>query len=457
MNDKEVNDNQLKMLTDELTIMKRIFRNYSHQLQQDNKQSSEEILGQLANMRNGLAEIANKLSSVVKHVLDKIGNAWTKLLPMIDNFNEAGYFSWIFGLLTCASTLVVSLFLLVPLSCTCFNVENMAAITFQMSSCVLSIFCMFLGLFTMFEALIGGHGEVFICRVLYEKPEFTVIGRLFDKPGVGYNQLASNGIISELLTTRDSEKSFANVTLATALGQCEMNKSVYYTFQLENLLDLKNTLDFKNYPGLASSINNLKAHESPFISFTNRIQNILSDLLLESDVNLTSIRVQIMQISPEKEMNSFIDQLQRVSLQISNAETISRMSSLVSSAKRIHANVLQPLEILKNEIIFQLSALELQIEPWIGAIEDIRASFNKSQEYLHANSLEICANYSEIFRTRMRNNLERFKKDVNDGVEIGYGCQMLFDIFDALRVLTCGHIIEPVNGKLRIHFFPALF
>lgn len=234
-------ENSLKKLNEELAISKKIFRNYSHQLHQDSSAQKEEIMKQLTIMRNGMNETINKLSLTIKHVLDKIGNAWQKVLPMIDGINEAGYFTWLIGLVSCASTLVITLFLLVPLSCSCCHVDNLAGITFQMGSCVLAIFTIFLGFFTIFEVLLGGHGEVFVCRAFYEKPEYNVIGKLFDTPGILYNQSPTNGIFNELLVT--DGKLFANQSLTKALNECELNKSAYYTFHIDRLLDLKNVLD----------------------------------------------------------------------------------------------------------------------------------------------------------------------------------------------------------------------
>lgn len=62
---------------------------------------------------------------------------------------------------------------------------------------------------------------------------------------------------------------------------------------------------------------NLRAPASPFISFTSKLQIILEDMLLDSQINLTINRMEISQISPEKEMIQFIDQMQRVSVQVS--------------------------------------------------------------------------------------------------------------------------------------------
>lgn len=447
MNDN-LHDNNLKRLTEELTLTKKIFRNYSHQLKQDSTRQKEEIMKQISIMRNGLNETIQRLSSVVKHVLDQIGAVWQKVLPVMDNFSEAGYVSWLIGLISCASTLVVTLFLIVPLSCSCCHVDNLAGTTFQMSACVLSIFCTFLGFFTIFEVLVGGHGEVFVCRALYEKPEYVVIGRLFDNPGIMFDQPPTNGVLPNLLiSSEQNPKQFSNVSLTTALKECEMNKSAYYVFQIDNLLDLKNTLNFENYPDLVRSINNIKAHESQFTSLTERIQYLLSDLYHDSKFNFTSFRVDIQQISPEKEMANFIDQMQRVSLQINDATTANRMGTLASTARKIQKTLLQPLEILKNEIIFQVTALELQIEPWMDKIKEIESNFNKTQAFLNQNVLEICANFSENFRNRMRMNLETFKNEELEKLGNEYGSRSLFDVYDGIRLLTCGHIIEPINGE----------
>lgn len=42
----------------------------------------------------------------------------------------------------------------------------------------------------------------------------------------------------------------------------------------------------------------------------------LEDMMYESEINLTQYRFELNQISPEKDMITFIDQMQRVSLQV---------------------------------------------------------------------------------------------------------------------------------------------
>lgn len=44
------------------------------------------------------------------------------------------------------------------------------------------------------------------------------------------------------------------------------------------------------------------------------------------------------------------------------------MSTLGNRARRLQANILQPLERLRSEIQFELTALQLQKEPWTDMV-----------------------------------------------------------------------------------------
>ena len=417
-------------------------------MQQDSRKQGEEIMRHLTVMRNGLNETVNKLSSVVKNVSDKIGRIWERFLPFLDKFNEAGYVSWLIGLVSCASALVVTFFLLVPIIGSCCQIETYVGTAFIMSACVLSIFSIFLGFFSIYEALLGGHGEVFICRSLFESPEFTVIGKLFDYPGIIYASTPLNGLFAELLMPAEhNAKQFSNTSLSTALNECQSDKSTYDTFQIENLLDLKNVLNYENYMDLVIGVNRIRASDAPFVSFTQKLQNIFDEILESSIGNFTSYRLDLTQVSPEKEMIHFIDQMQRVSLQIQDMPTASRMATLTSQARRLQFSLLQPIEALKNEIVFQLTALEIKIDPWMIQMKETRESFNQTQKYLNLYSTEICSNYSENFRSRLRINLAIFRNETLERLHEGFGCGALFKTFDGIRWSACGHIVEPVNGK----------
>lgn len=48
--------------------------------------------------------------------------------------------------------------------------------------------------------------------------------------------------------------------------------------------------------------------------------------------------------------------------------TSSRMGTLGSRARRLQASVMQPLDQVRNEIVYHLTALELLKEPWASQV-----------------------------------------------------------------------------------------
>lgn len=445
----DIHDNDLIRIAEELSIAKKSFRSFAKSLHQTSSKQSNDIFKHLTKMRDELNSNVNKLSSVVKSLTDKIGKIWAILNPTIESFTNFGYFFWLVVLTACASTIVVTLFLLVPLSCSCCHVDNFASVTFVMASVVIVIFSVFLGFFIIAVALIGGNGEIFACRVLFETPHFTVLSKVFDNPGIIYENPPVNGIFHEILiSSEQSDFHFANTSLPTVLNECEKDQSTYFVFQFEKMLNLSYGLDFKNFHSIVNSINNIEASSKSFSTLTRKTQCILDELLNDINSSFTSYQSEISRISPDKEMSHFIDQMQRVSIQIVDSSTKSRMATLTATAKRIQTTILQPLELLKNEVVFHLTALELHMNPWIVQLKTLKKNLNHTQNYLNDKDFAgICARYSESFRERLRLSLENFKNETLSTLEHGVGCRPLFDVFNGIRWFICGHIINSINGE----------
>jgi hypothetical protein len=447
-------ENDLIRLTEELSIAKKNFRNFSKSLRQTSLKRSNDIFKHLTKMRDDLNSNVNKLSSLVKNLTDKIGKIWDILQPIVESFNSLGYSFWFVVLTACASTIVVTLFILVPLSCSCCHVENFSSVTFVMASVVIVIFSVFLGFFIIIIAFIGGNGEVFACRVLFESPDFTILSKLFDNPGIIYENPPADGIFNEILVSSEqSDFHFANASLPTVLNKCEKDQSTYSVFEFEKMLNLNHGLNFKNYHSIVNSINDIEASSNSFSTLTRKTQCILDELLNDINSSFTSYQSELSRISPDKEMSHFIDQLQRVSLQILDYSTITRMATLTSTAKRIQTTILQPLEVLKNEVVFHLTALELHMNPWIVQLKTLKKNLNQTQHFLNDKEFAgICMSYSESFRERLRLSLEVFKNETLMMLN-GVGCRPLFDVFNGIRWLICGHIINSINGEMMINNF----
>lgn len=80
-----------------------------------------------------------------------------------------------------------------------WNRLSISFTSFFFSALVLSsLFSIFLWTIAMAVLLIGGHGEVFICRPLYDQPDYKSLSELIDDPGVIY--LYGGGLFKNLLS-----------------------------------------------------------------------------------------------------------------------------------------------------------------------------------------------------------------------------------------------------------------
>lgn len=439
-------DNDLIQLIQELSTARRNFRSYSMNLKQKFQQQNQDIFKHLTKIRDQLNEKVNKFSVLAQHVLGRISSIWETVFSIMQTLIDMGYRNWMIGLTACVAGLVVTLFIQIPLSLSYCHVETFASSTFILSTVVIVVFSFLLGFFVIFAALVGGHGEVFICRMLFE-PDFNVLRKLFDNPGIIYANAPTSGIFQELLVAADGVQ-FSNVSLPIVLNECRRNQSTYEVFQIDRLLNLSHELNYENYQKLAESINGIEATANAFSSLTVKSQSIIGNLLRNVNASFTTYQIELSQISPENELSHFIDQMQRVSLQILDFSTVSRMAALTSTAKRIQSTILQPLEALKNEVVFHLTALELHMNPWVVQLKKTRENLSQTQDFLNSKAFgEVCANYSENFRERLRLSLEVYKNETNVSLHENFGCKPIYDVFNGLRWLICGHIVDSINGQ----------
>lgn len=163
-------------------------------------------------------------------------------------------------------------------------------------------------------------------------------------------------------------------------------------------------------------------------------------------------------------------------IKIQESTTSSRMSTLGNRARRLQATILQPLERLRSEIQFELTALQLQKEPWTDMVNQSLIHLKTTQLLINQDSADICYNKSTSFKMRYQNqihlqsvvnrnflvNIHRIfifhlirlkehlmlnkRETVRQLLNNIAPCRPLFTIFDANRHLFCHHIVDPMNG-----------
>lgn len=76
------------------------------------------------------------------------------------------------------------------------------------------------------------------------------------------------------------------------------------------------------------------------------------------------------------------------------------MTTLGSRATRLQSTLLEPLEQLKTDIVYHLTALELQIHPWLAQVNRSLSHLKKAQSFFDSEAGTVCFNQSALFRSR---------------------------------------------------------
>uniref|UniRef100_A0A0K8W656 Uncharacterized protein n=1 Tax=Bactrocera latifrons TaxID=174628 RepID=A0A0K8W656_BACLA len=123
------------------------------------------------------------------------------------------------------------------------------------------------------------------------------------------------------------------------------------------------------------------------------------------------------------------------------------MTTLGSRSKRLQASILQPLEQLQNEILYHLTALELQRDPWAKQVNQTLNHLRNVQGYLEKTAAEICSNQTRLYTERLKAYLTNSKATMSSQLgDTTAKCRPFFDIFDANRIFLCRNIVDYINA-----------
>lgn len=76
------------------------------------------------------------------------------------------------------------------------------------------------------------------------------------------------------------------------------------------------------------------------------------------------------------------------------------MTTLGGRAKRLQTSLLKPLEHLRSEIVYHLTALELQIKPWAQQVNKSLNQLRTAQVSLNNQTAITCIDATESYQNR---------------------------------------------------------
>lgn len=269
----------------------------------------------LTKMFESVVTSTDKLTQTTDSFIHRVGRAWDSISPYFDYIQEKSHFLWGLGLNASLTTLIVTLIIYGAFLLGISHEERAARVTFVLGTVLLSVASIGLAIFTIFIMLIGGHGELFLCRQMYDGPNYQVVSQLIDRPGLLYANETNNGIIFDLLQNGNDTIPI-NTTLAAAITQCERSDATYDVFHLERILNVSKIIDLQEYDDLDDAIEKIFVSSARFLSLTEPLERIFDYMFANSDIDFNLYRAELSRPTPEKDLITFIDQMQRVSVQV---------------------------------------------------------------------------------------------------------------------------------------------
>ncbi|CAG9864095.1 unnamed protein product [Phyllotreta striolata] len=287
------------------------------------------------------------------------------------------------------------------------------------------------------SALLGGHGQAFLCNPLHEAPSYETLSELFDSGGAIYE----DGIFGEF--------SYGNntVPLSAVLKQCQRYSTAYRTFRLNNTIDINRIVNYKVWDDLNELFSNFTEQEFPLEILSPSLQITLQGLSSASSINLTSYRLEAAGPPLKKDLDSFAEQLNTVARQLSDAATARKIDNIAFLARKIVQNELKKIRDIRHSIAYRITALEVLLPPLNKKVDRSLGSLKNVQFVLDNNGTGIARMVRRRFVDRLRTYLDELFAYVSDKAtrEIGK-CRPLWEIFRAARFYVCRLIVDPVNA-----------
>lgn len=249
-----VNNKHINISTEMRSIQDRML-DFPSIIKIDMKKNVENIEKILLDIQDSIRSATADLSDMLNGMIKKVNNQHENVKPLMDKLQNVGDLLWIVSLLTTLAVLCISLLLSISLLLGIIHAEASAKITFILSAVLISIGSFGLAAFTILVLLAGSHGEVFLCRPLYDSPNYHVFSKLFDRPGWVYENETVNGIVNDFLSTPDVEESrMLNITLANAIERCQQNDAVFSVFQFDRIVNISQIFDVQEHSRLEEEI-----------------------------------------------------------------------------------------------------------------------------------------------------------------------------------------------------------
>ncbi|XP_073995976.1 prominin isoform X2 [Rhodnius prolixus] len=443
------NDTKMKKLkqggVDNLTIAimeaNSFFTGLPVKIAKETKSFRQDVLRDLLDRKTFLNKAAASLDQIKINSFEKIQFVKSTNAPIFDFLQEIDYWRWLIGLISGVMVVFIWFLLLASILCGCCEAEKYTSYTLIVTLVILSMFSVCLWSWTYLLLYFGGHAETYICRSLNEDYDNLVtVSKVVDMLEEFYDEGGS--FVGKLLHNNRS----MNMPFGDFMHLCKRNGSTYIAFNTKTILDIEELTNITSW-NITENLQRIRVNLLYLQIFNPKLNSHIIKLQESLTVNVSSFRTQIM--GPvSTDLEAFSNHLTSIAKQISDLDTANHLNSLSARSKRLLATLIQDLESHKDNIVYQLTALELKLSPLIRQVNQTLSHIKAVQYYIYNNGLHVAQQSVEIYSKRVNGYFQQYFDYVQKSIHgNSTSCQPLWQIYKSFRQSVCRRTIDPLNGQ----------
>ncbi|XP_075222396.1 prominin isoform X2 [Lycorma delicatula] len=417
-----------------------LYRDLPRQVDSDTKTARQDVRRQLVQQRSRIDEDVKTLEIFFRGLKGKVIRSQNSLEQVYTNVPDLEYYRWIIGIGAAGSILLILFLLQSGITCGCCDSERIASVILLVSVVLICLVSTVLWILALIVLLVGGHGQAFVCRPLYQEPDFTALSQLLDQPGLFSS---SHNFLSALTYNNDT----MDVPVNKILSDCHINRAAYPAFQLKGLFNVDTISESRQWDSVENKLVEIKVKLNHMQLLSPNLYNQLDNLLQGLSVNITAHRTQLSEPLMRSDMNTFAGQLDSIGNQLQDLSTASRLETLTTRTRRLLATHIVPLEEKMKNLMFQLSALEVQLGPLRRQVEQSISHLKTIQFFIDNQGNNIADKKTEEYKNRLMSYIDQYRTHLTQTVNNDIArCQPIWNLFHATRLMICKHVMDPLNG-----------
>ncbi|XP_053604291.1 prominin-1 [Plodia interpunctella] len=432
-------------LTQAISTAKKEFKMLPSAIASQTVQTRSDVLQDVEARRLAVHSSAKILSDIVRHLTSGLHSVAHRFDTTLGRLQKYEFWRWVVMSACLIMFAIIMLLMLLGMLCGCGRAKDHGKRTLQLSTVWLCFASLVLWTLISTIFLITGHAEVYICHALWDFPQYETLSALLDKP----SPLLENkeGIFDTLF--RDLNNVTIDVSVSDVLRDCEQDRPAYVVFQLERILDVNKETSYFEWGELQRDLGRLASaiDVSLLKTISDGFSRLLNQMLAVSTVNLAKYRMEYNVPLVGKDLPSLVDQLENIAAQTSDLTTAGRLETLATRTQRLYLSNIKPLEQLRNDVVFKLTELELQLMPFRRKLNISLSHIHTAQYYIDNQGDVIAQKKMSVYVSRLLSHAASWRTHVLVAAGTHAArCKPLFSVYSAARTLLCSKYIASLHG-----------